>query len=151
MKKRVGFWAYVLSAMKASTRLETFDVRLTVDGTVHEKRAASVLIANLGAVLGGRIRFGDHIVHDDGLLHACLYSPDNFWDMLRIFARMMFGDVLKDRCAMCVSGRHFLLETFPPRRAQADGELLDMTPLEVTVRPNAARLLIPRRKGPRSS
>jgi diacylglycerol kinase family enzyme len=71
--------------------------------------------------------------------------------MLRIFTRMMFGDVLKDRCAMCVSGRQFLLETFPPRRAQADGELLDMTPLEVTVRPNAARLLIPRQKGRRSS
>ena len=44
---------------------------------------------------------------------------------------------------MCVSGRHFLLETYPPRRAQADGELLDMTPLEVTVRPNAARAADP--------
>jgi diacylglycerol kinase (ATP) len=151
MKKRVGFWAYVWSAMKASTHLESFAVRLTVDGTVYEQRAASVLIANLGAVLGGRIRFGEHIVHDDGLLHACLYSPSNFWDMLRIFARMMFGNVQKDRCAMCVSGRQFLLETDPPRRAQADGELLDMTPLEVTVRPNAGRLLIPKRKGPRSS
>jgi diacylglycerol kinase family enzyme len=151
MKKRVGVWAYVWSTIKASTRLESFDVRLTVDGVIHERRAASVLIANLGAVLGGRIRFGNHIVHDDGLLHACIYSPNNFWDMLRIFSRMMFGDVLKDRCAMCVSGRHFLLETFPPRRAQADGELLDVTPLEVTVRPSAACLLIPRRKGPRSS
>jgi YegS/Rv2252/BmrU family lipid kinase len=151
MKKRIGFWAYVLSAIKASMRLQSFTVRLTVDGTVHERRASSVLIANLGSVLGGRIRFGDRIVHDDGLLHACVYSPGNFWDMLRIFARMLMGSVQKDRCAMCVSGREFRLETDPPRRAQADGELLDVTPLEVTVRPNAARLLIPSRKGRRSS
>ena len=149
MKKRIGFWAYVLSAVKASMRLQSFTVRLTVDGTVHERRASSVLIANLGSVLGGRIRFGDRIVHDDGLLHACVYSPGNFWDMLRIFGRMLMGSVQKDRCAMCVSGREFRLETDPPRRAQADGELLDVTPLEVTVRPNAARLLIPRRKGRR--
>lgn len=149
MKKRIGFWAYVLSAVKASMRLQSFTVRLTVDGTVHERRASSVLIANLGSVLGGRIRFGDRIVHDDGLLHACVYSPGNFWDMLRIFGRMLMGNVQKDRCAMCLSGREFRLETDPPRRAQADGELLDVTPLEVTVRPNAARLLIPRRKGRR--
>jgi diacylglycerol kinase family enzyme len=151
MKKRVGFWAYFLSAIKASARVETFTVRLTVDGKVYERRAASVLIANLGAVLGGRIRFGDRIVEDDGLLHACIYSPNILWDMLRIFTRMLLGSVHKDRCAMCVSGREFRLETDPPRRAQADGELLDMTPLEVTVRPHAARLLIPRRKGRRSS
>jgi diacylglycerol kinase family enzyme len=151
MKKRIGFWAYVLAAVKASTRLQSFTVRLTVDGTVYERRASSVLIANLGSILGGRIRFGDRIVHDDGLLHACVYSPGNFWDMLRIFGRMLMGTVQKDRCAMCVSGREFRLETYPPRRAQADGELLDVTPLEVIVRPNAARLLIPRRKGRRSS
>jgi diacylglycerol kinase (ATP) len=149
MKKRVGFWAYVWSAVKASRKIERFRVRLTVDGKLYERIATSVLIANLGAVLGGRIRFGERIVEDDGLLHACLYSPGNFFDMLRIFARMLMGNVQKDRCAMCVSGREFRLETDPPRRAQADGELLDMTPLEVSVRPNAARLLIPRRKGRR--
>lgn len=151
MKKRVGFWAYVWSATRATARLERFHVRLTVDGTLYEREAASVLIANLGAVLGGRIRFGERITHDDGLLHACLYSPANLWDTVRIFARMLFGSVQKDRCAFCVSGREFRLETDPPRRAQADGELLDMTPLEVTVRPLAARLLIPKPRGRRSS
>ena len=55
-------------------------MRLTVDGTVHERRASSVLIANLGAVLGGLIRFGDNILHDDGLLHAC-----------RLFAGQLLG------------------------------------------------------------
>jgi diacylglycerol kinase (ATP) len=151
MKKRVGLWAYVWSATVATARLERFQVRLTVDGTVYERIAASVLIANLGSVFGGRLRFGDRITHDDGLLHACLYSPDNLWDTVRIFARMMFGNVHKDRCAFCVSGREFRLETDPPRRAQADGELLDVTPLEVTVRPLAARLLIPSSRGRRSS
>lgn len=151
MKKRVGVFAYVLSATKAAVRLEQFQVRLTVDGKVYERQAASVLIANLGAVLGGRLSFGAGILNDDGLLNACVYSPNNLWDTLRLFARMLIGTVERDRCALCVPGRHFRLETEPRKRAQADGELLDMTPLEITVQPHAARLLIPRRRGRRSS
>lgn len=144
MKRRIGFLAYVWSATKAGLQLDRFKVRLTVDGVLHEREAASVLIANLGSVLGGLIKFGDGIVHDDGLLHACLYSPNNLWDAIRLVGRMVRGTVHLDPCAHCVSGRHFRLETEPPKRAQADGELLGMTPLEITVRPLAARLLIPR-------
>ena len=145
LKKRAGLVAYVWSALKALLRLERFHVKLTVDGVTYEREAASVLIANLGDVLGGLLRFGSGIVHDDGLLHACIYSPNNLWDATRIFARMFGGNASDDRCSFCVSGTHFRLETTPVRRAQADGELLDMTPLEVTVHPHAARLLIPRR------
>jgi diacylglycerol kinase family enzyme len=43
------------------------------------------------------------------------------------------------------AGREFRIETLPPRVAQADGELLGHTPFEVSVRPLAAQLLIPRR------
>lgn len=145
MKKRVGVAAYVWSATKAVARLDRFHVRLTVDGTVYEREAASVLIANLGEVLGGLISFGGGIVHDDGLLHACIYSPKNVWGALRIFTRMFRGTVHNDASTLCISGKVFKLETVPPRRAQADGELLEMTPLEITVRPGAARLLVPSR------
>jgi YegS/Rv2252/BmrU family lipid kinase len=147
MKKRVGLLAYVWSATKATMRLQRFHVRLTVDGQVYERDAAFVLIANLGAVpvLGGVIKFGDGILHDDGVLHACIFSPKNFLSALRMFARILRGSVHADREAFYVSGREFRLETDPPRRAQADGELLDVTPVEIVVRPQAARLLIPRR------
>jgi len=144
-KRRAGVIAYVWSAVKSGLRLEKFDVRLTVDGVLHEARASSVMIANLGSVLGGRITFGGGIVHDDGLLHACVYSPTNLWEALRIFHGMLTGTVDRDRRFACYSGKHFLLETNPPRRAQADGELLGYTPIEVSVRPLAARLLIPAR------
>jgi YegS/Rv2252/BmrU family lipid kinase len=146
MKKRIGVFAYIWSATKAALRLESFQVRLTVDGTLYEKRASCVLIANLGSVLGGLISFGDGIVRDDGLLHACVYSPQNLWDAARMFAKMLRGTVQTDRCAFYVAGREFRIETEPQRRAQADGELLEMTPIEIVVRPRAARILIPERR-----
>jgi len=150
MKKRVGLWAYVWSATQAVTRLERFTARLTVDGTTYEREVVSVLIANLGSVLGGMMQLGHGIVHDDGLLHACLFSPKTRWDAMRIFTRMLRGTAHLDPCAFYVPGKVFRLESDPPRRAQADGELLDVTPIEITVEPRAARVLIPRR-GRRSS
>ena len=151
MKKRVGFWAYVWSATRAGFHLRPFDVRLTVDGRVYERRASSVMIANLGSVLGGLISFGDNILYDDGVLHACIYSPDTVWDAMRIFTRMLRGTVHLDKHTFYVSGTQFRLETNPALRAQADGELLDMTPLEITTRPHTARLMIPKRGDRRSS
>jgi diacylglycerol kinase family enzyme len=150
LKQRLGVWAYIWSGTMAAIRLEQFDVRLTVDGTTHERRVASVLVANLGTTLGGLIRFGKGITHDDGVLTVCLFSPTNFWHVLRIFARMMLGTVDRDPRVHYVSGKAIRLETVPVRHYQADGEMIGLTPVEMVVRPGAARLLIPRR-GPRSS
>jgi diacylglycerol kinase family enzyme len=38
-------------------------------------------------------------------------------------------------------GREIRVETDPPRVAQADGELIGETPLDIVVEPRAARLI----------
>jgi YegS/Rv2252/BmrU family lipid kinase len=145
LKKRFGFMAYVIGGFKAVLRNQKFEVRLTVDGTVYDRSASAILIANLGAVLNDFVAFGDGIVHDDGLLNACVFSPDNFRDSLRILWRMMRKDFSPDPCLFYKSGRDFRVETLPRMPAQADGELLEGTPLSVSVDPLAGSLLIPRR------
>ena len=143
MKKRYGVFAYVYSALKAGIRLEKFDARITVDGKVVTCRASAILVANLGTVVNGLISFGHDIVHDDGLLHVCIYSPEGFLDAMRIFTRMLRGTAHLDRQVTVIEARELLLETTPPRGAQADGELIGPTPVRIRVRPNAGRILIP--------
>jgi diacylglycerol kinase family enzyme len=145
LKKRFGFMAYVIGGYKAVLRNQKFSLRLTIDGTVYERRASAVLVANFGAVLNDLVAFGDGIVHDDGLLDACVFSPDSLWDALRILWRMIRKDFSPDPCLFYKSGREFRVETIPPMIAQADGELLPDTPLSVSVDPLAGRLLIPRK------
>ena len=146
LKKRLGFMAYVIGGYKAVLRNQRFSLRLTVDGIVYERPASAVLIANFGAVLNDLVAFGDGIVHDDGLLNACVFSPDSLWDALRILWRMIRKDFSPDPCLFYKSGREFVVETIPPMIAQADGELLPDTPLSVSVDPLAGCLLIPRRE-----
>jgi YegS/Rv2252/BmrU family lipid kinase len=145
LKKRFGFMAYIIGGYKAVLRNQKFELRLTVDGEVYTRPASAILVANFGAVLNDLVAFGDGIVHDDGLLNACVFSPANLWDALRILWRMLRKDFRADPCLFYKSGREFRIETNPAMPAQADGELLPGTPLSVSVDPLAGCLLIPRK------
>jgi YegS/Rv2252/BmrU family lipid kinase len=145
LKRRFGFFAYVLSATKAVFKLKRFRVRLTVDGEVIEREASAVLIANFGAVLNNLIAFGDGIRRDDGVLNACIYSPRNLRDAARILWMMSRKNFREDQCVTYRAGQHFRLETIPPQMGQADGELLGLSPFEVSVEPLAGRVLVPKR------
>ncbi|HEX9221199.1 MAG TPA: diacylglycerol kinase family protein [Gemmatimonadaceae bacterium] len=145
LKRRFGFMAYVIGGYKAVLRNQKFRLRLTVDGTVYDRSASAILVANFGAVLNNLVAFGDGIAHDDGLLNACVFSPDSLWDALRILWRMVRKDFSPDRCLFYKSGRDFRVETIPHMPAQADGELLPGTPLSVSVDPLAGSFLIPKR------
>jgi YegS/Rv2252/BmrU family lipid kinase len=144
LKRRFGFFAYVLSATRAVLRMEKFAVRLTVDGVVVERQASAVLIANFGAVLNDLISFGDGIRRDDGLLNACVYSPKHLRDAMRILWKMSRKNFSADPCVTYHAGKEFRLETIPPQLGQADGELLGNSPFDISVEPLAGRVLVPR-------
>ena len=146
MKRRNGFLAYFISGISAGVKLNRFRYRITADGTVHEGEAISVLVANLGSVLGGLITLGKQINETDGLFHVCVFSPRSVLDAFRVFGRMLAGDLGGDRSVSYIAGKKFRFETVPARRAQADGEMLGETPLDITVQPGAARLLTPSRR-----
>ena len=147
LKRRFGFMAYVIGGYKAVLRNRKFQLKLTVDGAVFQQTASAILVANFGAVLNDLVSFGDGILYDDGLLNACVFSPVNLWDALRILWRMVRKDFRADPCLFYKSGREFRIETTPEMPAQADGELLlPGTPISVSVDPLAGCLLIPKKE-----
>jgi YegS/Rv2252/BmrU family lipid kinase len=154
LKRRLGVLAYTIIASRAAIRAvfrrEFFRVRLTVDGEVFEATAAMAMIANFGAVLNNRITFGPGIRSDDGVLDACLYSPRTLRDALLIMWRLLRKDFRSNPTMLYRSGKRIRIETWPAKLAQADGELLGMTPLEVEVEPLAVRLLVPKLDAPRA-
>lgn len=142
-KRRFGVGAYVRTGVAATVAHDVFTVRATVDGTSYEFRAAAALIANFGAALGGLLTLGPGIRPDDGMLDLCVFSPADVRDAIRIGWRIVRRDFAPDSAMHYLQGRSILLETDPPRVAQADGELLGSAPLDVRVEPGAALLLAP--------
>jgi YegS/Rv2252/BmrU family lipid kinase len=149
LKRRLGVLAYTImgtrAALRAVLKRDFFHTRVTIDGEVHERTAAAVMIANFGAVLGKRITLGPEIRTDDGLLDGCIFSPHTFGDAFRIIWRMLRQDFRSDPCMLYCRGKRVRVETTPAKPWQADGELMGTTPFEVVVEPRAVRLLVPRR------
>jgi diacylglycerol kinase (ATP) len=149
LKRRLGVLAYAIIATKAALRAvlkrEYFEARVTVDGKAQTRLAAAVMIANFGAVLGNRIILGPGIRTDDGFLDACVFSPSNLMDALRIMSRLLRSDFRSDPCMLYCRGKDIRVETTPALSWQADGELMGTTPFHVVVEPLAVRLLVPSR------
>ncbi len=149
MKRRLGVLSYTIIATRAALRAvlfrQFFLARVEVDGEIVERRAAAVLFANFGSILEERLTFGPDIVIDDGLLDCCIFSPANLWDAVRIMWRVTRRDFRPDRALLYRKGQRFRLETVPVLPIQADGELLGVTPVDITVEPLAAHLLVPGR------
>ena len=143
LKRRVGIVAYALVAGRAVLFGRPVKVRATVDGETVERAAVSVMLANFGAVLKDRITLGPEIRQDDGMLDLCVFSPAGPIDALRIVWKLLRKDFRDDRRVLYRKGRDFLIETDPPARYEADGELLGTTPFRARVDPLAATVLVP--------
>lgn len=144
LKRRLGVLAYVVTAAGGVLRRDPFRVRCSVDGEQVEREAVAVMVANFGTVLNELVTLGPGIRQDDGQLDLCVFGPRTTLDAMRITWRLHRRDFRDDPCALWRRGRRIRIETDPPRLAQADGELIGETPVEVTVEPLAATLLVPR-------
>ena len=144
MKRALGVVAYWLTAARAALARSDFEVRVRVDEQTFIHRASAVMVANFGTMFGDLIHFGPGIAADDGRLDLCVFSPESIGDAIRIAWRLLRKDFRGDSCVHYVSGRQMHIETAPPQRFQADGELLGTTPVAIEVVPRAATLMVPR-------
>jgi len=145
-KRRFGVGAYIWSGARVliGTRPKNFAVRLEVDGTVYEREAGLAMIANVGAIMDGRIGLGPGVSPTDGLLDACILSPNGVTDGLVLASRMARRDFRDDPRMLFVRGRQVRLEAAAHVPAQADGELIPGGSLDARAVPGGALFLCPR-------
>jgi len=148
-KRRVGVAAYIAVAARAVLRLDRFDARVTVDGITLERRASAVLVANFGVLLSDFIALGEGIRYDDGVLNVCLFDPETFRDAVRIMRKLLLRDFRPDPAMAYLAGRRITVETTPPKLAQADGDIVGVSPFSVVTEPLAGCILVPHRQANR--
>ena len=71
-KRRFGIGAYLHTGLKVGLSRKSFGVRVEVDGSVIEREATSLMVANFGTVLDQLFVLGPGIEQDDGLLDLCI-------------------------------------------------------------------------------
>ena len=141
LKKVFGVMAYAGSATRVSLFRKPTNVVVTVDGERIERRSTMAMVANFGSVLSDLLHLGPDIKCDDGKLNVCIFSPETLEDAARVFFKMLSKDFSGDPHMEFRSATRVRIESDPPALVQADGELLNHTPVEVVVQPLAATLL----------
>lgn len=142
-KRRLGVLAYVIAASGAALRHDRFHVRVVTEHETIERDASLTLVANFGSVLHGRFALGPGIAPDDGLLDVCVYAPHSGWDSVQMIWRLVTKDYSGNGRMYFARAREVVIHCDPPRIFQADGEIIGMSPVRISVDAGAATLLVP--------
>jgi len=125
LKKKVGWFAYFLSGVKA-LRFPTMRVHISVDdGPFHRFRARTVVIGNVGFLQAG-IPLLPQAQLDDGLLDVVVLAPKRFIGWVAIVVRVMGRTQHTDRALNRMTGHKIVIRCDAPAPMQLDGDPVGM-------------------------
>jgi diacylglycerol kinase (ATP) len=99
------------------------------------------LVVNMGSLFGGLLELAPDARADDGWLDMVLVRAGSIRERLAAALRLLVGRGGRSDSLLCLRGRHVWLDTSQPRPVQADGELVGVTPLTVTLEAGTVRFL----------
>jgi diacylglycerol kinase family enzyme len=123
IKKKVGWIAYVLSALKA-LMFPAMKLEISVDGgefTSH--RARTVVIGNVGFLQGGRPLIPDAAI-DDGQLDVVLLYPRKFLSWLPLAVRILTKQRRVDATLTRFTGTRVVVRSAAEVPRQIDGDII---------------------------
>lgn len=153
LKKRTGWFAYVVSGIRA---IRTHAVRARVAGDVPDparslaargekvRSVRSILVVTCGLLVGG-LRLLEESTPDDGVMETVVATPRSrlelVWQLGRLIARR---DARGPNVDVIRSRKNLVVECPRGTVAQIDGDPVgDVTRIEVTLRPGVLTVLSP--------
>ena len=123
IKKRIGWLAYVLSALK-SLMFPTMRLEISVDGGEFTKhRARTVVVGNVGYLQAGMPLLPDARI-DDGLLDVVLLNPRKFLSWLPLAVRILGKRSRTDELVNRMTGRSVVVRASHDTPRELDGDTI---------------------------
>jgi diacylglycerol kinase (ATP) len=143
-----GRMRYILAAIRALFGFHAFHVRVTASSSQSEDVHSNALVA---AVLnapsyGAGLYLAPNAQTDDGKLDVVVLDRLSLIEILALLPALASRGALQTNRVRRFSATNVRIETESARWFQADGELLGMTPVEISIVPGAIRMLRPRNK-----
>jgi len=146
-KRRWGKIAYLASAIREGRKLHDVDYEVTIDGETTKTPAAQVFVANFGR-LGSRVEPRRRIVPDDGQLDVIIVRAAGPLEGLRAgweaLVQRRLGHVAEGR-VFRTHAREVTVTADPRQLVETDGSVIGHTPVTISIRPGALRVMAPRR------
>lgn len=144
-KKKYGMLAYFAEGVMQvfKTKYGSFKIKLDHKKTIRTQ-ALTVIIANSGNILGRNFSLAPQASLSDGLLDIVIISPKNAGDYIPILWRI----ITKQHHKISNKIRHYQAKEIeikckPNLLVQADGDIIDKTPVKIQIIPQAIDILTP--------
>ena len=142
MKWLKGTTAYVAAVIATLSQYRPQQIRLVVDGEVHEETVMLCAIAN-AQFYGGGMKIAPLADVTDGQLDVVLVGDVSRAEFLKTFPIVFSGDHLKHPKVKHYRGSVVQVSSSRPMPMLADGEEIGNTPGEFRVIPNGLKVMTP--------
>ncbi len=149
LKDRLGRGAYVLTGVRTVTDASV-KVRVDVDGAkFYSGKAGSVIVGNVGRVLGGIDAFDD-ASPQDGVLDVAVVTATTATQWARVLSRAVTGKTAKAKYIEMTQARKIDVTLKSSRLYQVDGgDRSRVKKLKIRVMPEALSVRVPNAQAPR--
>ncbi len=145
-RKMRGRSRYLLSAIRALAEFRGVQVSVSLEGTEQNSLQGGALV--LGVLntpsYGGGLRLAPEANLEDGRLDLVLLENLSVSEIARMLPRLAISGEIRTQRIQRHSITRARIETERPCAFHADGEIIGMTPVEITVVPGAMRVWRPR-------
>ena len=136
---------YVFALLPTIFRFAPFPMKIVTDETASESSFRPTILAAFANVpaYGGGMKIAPRAKLDDGRLDVCVIRGINKFKLFCVFPTIYFGRHLglpECEYSQSASAR---VETEYPLDVYADGEYVCRTPIDVSLRRNALRVIVP--------
>ncbi|CAN5609419.1 lipid kinase [soil metagenome] len=146
LKRRAGALAYPVAAFRAFMRHEPFAASLSFPDDDYEPvehdRLLQVAVGN-GRFYGGGMVVAPNSSIDDRSLDVYTIELGRHRDLFGVARYLRSGDFISNGSVNHYRTSRVYLETEPEFSVNVDGELVDRTPVNFTVAPNALKIVVP--------
>jgi diacylglycerol kinase family enzyme len=140
--------AYVWNALPELFGKRSWRFTLGVDGQVSHPHASSIMVANVGAVGAGDLRWGPGIAPDDGHVDICIAHGRSLWDYV-----VLGWHVLQHRhreapkLVYLRAKRSVRISTRKRVPVRGDGEIIAHSAVKIAILPQALHVVTPEKAG----
>ena len=137
---------YLLSAIRALGKFRGIEVRVSLEGAEQTSLQGTALVLGIlnTPSYGGGLRLAPEARLEDGRLDLVLLENLGALEIARMLPRLAVSGEIRTERIQRHRITHARIETERPCEFHADGEIIGMTPVEITVVPGAMRVWRPR-------
>lgn len=142
LKRWLGVFAFILTAIKVVLRMTPFWVQLEFDGKIHSAFSWQVSICN-GRNYGNGLVIHKDASLEDGTLHGLSTESKKWWHSFVLIPALITGKFKREDDVTSFSGQTIQLRTKRTMHVDVDGDVRTTTPLKIRVLPRSLNIFAP--------